>query len=78
MSERDIFGWLKFGDYRKIFETIMETPKSAKAIATLKRTSLSEVAEKLERLESIRAVNFSEGRWKATDLGIKVWKKYFG
>lgn len=78
MSETQILNWLKFDIIRKIFKACMEVPKSAKEIEKLTGSNSTEIAEDLEILERHQAIRFSEGKWKATELGIKAYQKYFG
>jgi len=77
LSEKEIFNWLKYDDSRKIFETIVQVPKSAKEIEKLTGYLASKVAEELEIMERHGAIEFAGGKWKATEMGLQVYRKFF-
>jgi hypothetical protein len=74
--ERYILESLEDDGCRKIFRACKK-PKSASQVN--KETGISEgkCAEWLCILEQKKAVEYSEEGWKATELGLKVLKKYF-
>jgi len=78
LSEKEILNWLKFDTIRKILESCLEVPKTAKEIETLTGFDTRSIAEDLDLLERHQAVAFSGGKWKATEQGIHVYRKFFG
>jgi len=78
LSEKEMIGWLKFDEYRTIFEICVKEPKTAKEIEALSGLSPSDIAEKLQIMENHGILEFSQGKWKATETGTQVYRKFFG
>ena len=88
MSEEDIFRILTTTEVNIQIVRICDTPKTAREISR----SLGEVypghkekgfpsdklGEHLANLEKLGAVKFNGERWVATDVGVKMVRKYFG
>ena len=88
MSEEDIFRILTTTETNIQIVRICETPKTAREVSR----SLGEVypghrekgfpadklGEHLATLEKLGAVKFNGERWVATDVGVKMVRKYFG
>ena len=78
LSETEIYDRLRLDASRKIFETCMYIPKSAKEIEELTGLSSRDVAEDLKILERLEAIQLLGGKWIGTSFGKKTWLKYFG
>jgi len=77
LSEREILGWLKFDAFRKIFVACMETPKLSKELQQITGIEASDLAEKLEIMHRYKMLSFSDGKWKAPESAIEIWRKYY-
>ena len=77
LSEIEIVNKLKLEDFKKIFETCMYISKTANEIENLTGLSSRDVAEDLEILEKLKAIQLTDGKWTATSLGKRTWIKYF-
>ena len=61
----------------KVFQCLIEENLSAMEIRRKANIDYDSVAAVLDRLESVRAVEYVEEKWKATDIGKKVFKKFY-
>ena len=79
MSESEILAYIgSSADFRNVLITISEEPKTASKIALDLGLGPHKVASTLNVLENCRAVAYDSGKWKSTDLALKVLQKYFG
>ena len=79
MSENDIYRWFHVHtDYTEVIRSIETTSKTPLEIAEHTGIDIRRVADALEKLERSKAVVYQDGKWKATDLAIKVLMKYYG
>jgi hypothetical protein len=88
LSEEEIFRILTTTEVNIQIVRICETPKSAREIARSlgeiypghreKGFPADKLGEHLANLEKLAAVKFNGEKWAASDIGIKMVRKYFG
>ncbi|OLB45267.1 hypothetical protein AUI07_08470 [archaeon 13_2_20CM_2_53_6] len=88
MSEEEIFRILTTTEVNIQIVRICETPRSAREIARglgevypghkEKGFPPDKLGEHLANLERLGAVKFNGEKWAASDVGVKMVKKYFG
>ena len=88
LSEEEIFRILTTTEVNIQIVRICETPKSAKDVAKAlgdvypghkeKGFPAEKLGEHLANLERLGAVKFNGERWVASDVGVKMVRKYFG
>jgi hypothetical protein len=88
MSEEDVFRILTTDETNIQIVRICETPKSAREVARglgevypghkEKGFPADKLGEHLANLERLGAVKFNGEKWSATDVGVKMVRKYFG
>src|SRR2546428_6037189 len=88
LSEEEIFRILTTTEVNIQIVRICETPKSAKEVAKAlgdvypghkeKGFPAEKLGEHLANLERLGAVKFNGEKWAASDVGVKMVRKYFG
>src|SRR5437667_10127734 len=88
LSEEEIIRILTTTEVNIQIVRICETPKSAKEVAKAlgdvypghkeKGFPAEKLGEHLGKLERLGAVKFNGEKWAASDVGVKMVKKYFG
>ncbi len=88
MSEEDVFRILTTDETNIQIVRICENPKSAREVARGlgevypghrdKGFPADKLGEHLANLERLGAVKFNGEKWSATDVGVKMVRKYFG
>jgi len=88
MSEEDIFRILTTTEVNIQIVRICETPKTAREVSKglgeiypghrEKGFPADKLGEHLANLERLGAVKFNGERWVASDVGVKMVRKYFG
>jgi hypothetical protein len=88
MSEEDVFRILTTDETNIQIVRICENPKSAREVARGlgevypghkdKGFPADKLGEHLANLERLGAVRFNGEKWAATDVGVKMVRKYFG
>ncbi len=88
MSEEDIFRILTTTEVNIQIVRVCETPKTAREISKSlgeiypghkeKGFPADKLGEHLANLERLGAVKFNGERWVASDVGVKMVRKYFG
>jgi hypothetical protein len=88
LSEEEIFRILTTTEVNIQIVRICETPKSAKDVAKAlgdvypghkeKGFPAEKLGEHLANLERLGAVKFNGEKWVASDVGVKMVRKYFG
>ncbi len=88
LSEEEIFRILTTTEVNIQIVRICETPKTAREIAKAlgeiypghreKGFPADKLGEHLANLERLSAVKFNGEKWAASDIGIKMVRKYFG
>lgn len=88
LSEEEIFRILTTTEVNIQIVRICETPKSAREVAKAlgdvypghkeKGFPAEKLGEHLANLERLGAVKFNGEKWAASDIGVKMVRKYFG
>jgi hypothetical protein len=88
LSEEEIFRILTTTEVNIQIVRICDTPKSAKEVAKAlgdvypghkeKGFPAEKLGEHLANLERLGAVKFNGEKWAASDVGVKMVRKYFG
>jgi hypothetical protein len=88
LSEEEIFRILTTTEVNIQIVRLCETPKSAKEVAKAlgdvypghkeKGFPAEKLGEHLANLERLGAVKFNGEKWAASDVGVKMVRKYFG
>jgi len=88
LSEEDIFRILTTTEVNIQIVRVCETPRTAREISKAlgeiypghreKGFPPDKLGEHLANLERLSAVKFNGERWSATDVGVKMVRKYFG
>ena len=88
MSEEDVFRILTTDETNIQIVRICENPRSAREVARGlgevypghkdKGFPADKLGEHLANLEKLGAVKFNGEKWSATDVGVKMVRKYFG
>lgn len=77
LSEHNILTLYNSGNFLKVVRAIVDSPKTAKEIASA--TSMQEVtiATILEGLQGQNAVEYVDAKWKLTEKGKEVLIKFY-
>jgi len=76
-TEKNVLSWLKIPSYLELARTIENVPKSAREISAAIALQDTRVAEMLEYLEGVNAVEHTSSGWILTTLAKQVLAKYF-
>jgi predicted transcriptional regulator len=77
LSESNILNLYKTGNYLKVVRVIAESPKASEKIVKIINMQEITVADILHNLESQRAAEYVDKKWKLTDEGRTVLTKFF-